>query len=177
MTGTEEEFLRTLRATFKVEAAEHLEAIGTGLLELEKAPAPAEQLQLIETVFRAAHSLKGAARAVGLTEVESFCRHSRICSQVGNVTRVCLRRRRSMPRIAPWTRCLTRSPSPQPRVMPGAGLSQHRPLQRHSRCRRQQPINSLLQCHGRRRQQRPTNYPLHRHSGHRQPRLTNSLRC
>src|SRR6266702_7167264 len=73
MTGTEEEFLRTLRATFKVEAAEHLEAIGTGLLELEKAPAAAEQLQLIETVFRAAHSLKGAARAVGLTEVESFC--------------------------------------------------------------------------------------------------------
>src|SRR6202043_2346881 len=73
MTGTEEEFLRTLRATFKVEAAEHLQAIGTGLLELEKAPAPAEQLQLIETVFRAAHSLKGAARAVGLTDVESLC--------------------------------------------------------------------------------------------------------
>jgi len=73
MTRTEEEFLRTLRATFKVEAAEHLEAIGTGLLELEKAPAAAEQLQLIETVFRAAHSLKGAARAVGLTDVESFC--------------------------------------------------------------------------------------------------------
>jgi two-component system chemotaxis sensor kinase CheA len=73
MTGTEEEFLRTLRATFKVEAAEHLQAIGTGLLELEKAPVPAEQLQLIETVFRAAHSLKGAARAVGLTDVESLC--------------------------------------------------------------------------------------------------------
>jgi two-component system chemotaxis sensor kinase CheA len=73
MTRTEEEFLRTLRATFKVEAAEHLQAIGTGLLELEKTPVPAEQLQLIETVFRAAHSLKGAARAVGLTDVESFC--------------------------------------------------------------------------------------------------------
>jgi two-component system, chemotaxis family, sensor kinase CheA len=73
MTATEAEFLRTLRATFKVEAAEHLQAIGTGLLELEKAPVPAEQLQLIETVFRAAHSLKGAARAVGFTDVESFC--------------------------------------------------------------------------------------------------------
>jgi two-component system chemotaxis sensor kinase CheA len=73
MTGTEEEFLRTLRATFKVEAAEHLQAIGTGLLQLEKAPVPAEQMQLIETVFRAAHSLKGAARAVGLTDVESLC--------------------------------------------------------------------------------------------------------
>jgi hypothetical protein len=31
----DEEFLRALRATFKVEAAEHLQALGTGLLELE----------------------------------------------------------------------------------------------------------------------------------------------
>src|SRR5258707_5232747 len=73
MTAAEEEFLRSLRATFKVEAAEHLQEIGTGLLELEKAAAPAEQLEIIETVFRAAHSLKGAARAVNLTEVESLC--------------------------------------------------------------------------------------------------------
>ena len=73
MTAAEEEFLRSLRATFKVEAAEHLQAIGTGLLELEQATAPAEQLQIIETVFRAAHSLKGAARAVNLTEIESVC--------------------------------------------------------------------------------------------------------
>jgi two-component system chemotaxis sensor kinase CheA len=73
MTATEEEFLRSLRATFKVEAAEHLQDIGTGLLELEKAAAPAQQLPLIETVFRAAHSLKGAARAVNFTEIESLC--------------------------------------------------------------------------------------------------------
>src|SRR5882724_3734941 len=73
MTATEEEFLRSLRATFKVEAAEHLQDIGTGLLELEKAAAPGAQLEIIETVFRAAHSLKGAARAVNLTEVESLC--------------------------------------------------------------------------------------------------------
>ena len=73
MTGADEAFLRTLAATFKVEAAEHLQAIGTGLLELEKAAVPAEQPQLIETVFRAAHSLKGAARAVGRNDVESLC--------------------------------------------------------------------------------------------------------
>jgi len=73
MTAAEEEFLRSLRATFKVEAAEHLQDIGTGLLELEKAAAPEEQQQLIETVFRAAHSLKGAARAVNFTEIESLC--------------------------------------------------------------------------------------------------------
>jgi two-component system, chemotaxis family, sensor kinase CheA len=69
----DEEFLRSLRATFKVEAAEHLQAIGTGLLELEKATAPAVQRAIIETVFRAAHSLKGAARAINFGEVESLC--------------------------------------------------------------------------------------------------------
>ena len=73
MSGVEEELLRTLRATFKVEAAEHLQAIGAGLVELEKAAAPAEQRRLIETVFRAAHSLKGAARAVNFSAIEAQC--------------------------------------------------------------------------------------------------------
>jgi two-component system, chemotaxis family, sensor kinase CheA len=73
MTVADEEFLRSLRATFKVEAAEHLQEIGKGLLHLEKAAAPEAQQQLIETVFRAAHSLKGAARAVDFTEIESLC--------------------------------------------------------------------------------------------------------
>src|ERR1700674_4382224 len=73
MTAADEEFLRSLRATFKVEAAEHLQEIGAGLLHLEKTAAPEAQQQLIETVFRAAHSLKGAARAVDLTEIESLC--------------------------------------------------------------------------------------------------------
>jgi two-component system, chemotaxis family, sensor kinase CheA len=69
----DEEFLQVLRATFKVEAAEHLQALGTGLLELEKTSAPAPQLVIIETVFRAAHSLKGAARAINFTDIESLC--------------------------------------------------------------------------------------------------------
>jgi len=73
MTAAEEEFLQRLRATFRVEAAEHLQDIGTGLLELEKATAPERQLQLIETIFRAAHSLKGAAHAVNSTETELLC--------------------------------------------------------------------------------------------------------
>jgi two-component system chemotaxis sensor kinase CheA len=73
MTTVEEEFLRSLRATFKVEAAEHLQEIGAGLLELEKAAGTAEQQTLIESIFRAAHSLKGAARAVNFTEIESLC--------------------------------------------------------------------------------------------------------
>ncbi|MEK6210805.1 MAG: hybrid sensor histidine kinase/response regulator [Pseudomonadota bacterium] len=73
MSTKDEEFLQQLRATFKVEADEHLQAIAAGLLELEKTPAPDAQRKIVETVFRAAHSLKGAARAVDFTEIESLC--------------------------------------------------------------------------------------------------------
>ncbi len=73
MTTQQEEFLKQLQAIFKVEAAEHLQAITAGLLDLEKSPAPEQQRQIVETVFRAAHSLKGAARAVDFTEIESLC--------------------------------------------------------------------------------------------------------
>ena len=70
---TDDAFLLTLRATFKVEAAEHLQTIGSGLLLLEKTADATERLPLIETVFRAAHSLKGAARAVSFIDIESIC--------------------------------------------------------------------------------------------------------
>ncbi|HZL46310.1 MAG TPA: response regulator [Opitutaceae bacterium] len=73
MRTKEDEFLKQLRATFKVEAAEHLQAIAAGLLELEQTPAPEARRKIVETVFRAAHSLKGAARAVDFTEIESLC--------------------------------------------------------------------------------------------------------
>jgi two-component system chemotaxis sensor kinase CheA len=73
MTTKDEDFLKTLRATFKVEAQEHVQAMTTGVLELEKTPALDAQRRLVETVFRAAHSLKGAARAVDFTEIESLC--------------------------------------------------------------------------------------------------------
>lgn len=73
MNAKEHDFLQQLRATFAVEAQEHLQAISTGLLELEKTRADEAQRQIVETVFRAAHSLKGAARAVELPGVESRC--------------------------------------------------------------------------------------------------------
>jgi two-component system chemotaxis sensor kinase CheA len=73
MTTRDEDFLKRLRATFSVEAAEHVQAIATGVLELEKTPAPEAQRDLVETVFRAAHSLKGASRAVDFTDIEARC--------------------------------------------------------------------------------------------------------
>ena len=66
-------FLKRLLATFQVEAAEHIAAISAGLVEMEKASSPEIQAGIIETVFREAHSMKGAARAVNITPVEAVC--------------------------------------------------------------------------------------------------------
>ena len=53
---------------FKAESEEHLARLDDGLLRLEKTPAdPA----LLEEVFRESHSLKGAARMLGLARVET----------------------------------------------------------------------------------------------------------
>lgn len=68
-----EEFLETLRATFRVEASEHLQAISAGLLELERTRVPEHIAAQLAIVFRAAHSLKGAARAVNLSDAEALC--------------------------------------------------------------------------------------------------------
>ena len=73
MSQTDEEFLKKLLSTFKVEAQEHLMNISSGLFELEKTSVVERQAELIETIFREAHSLKGAARSVNLAEVERIC--------------------------------------------------------------------------------------------------------
>jgi two-component system chemotaxis sensor kinase CheA len=73
MARQNEQFLRRLQATFRVEAREHLQTMATGLVRLKDAPLPDLQRELIESVFRAAHSLKGAARAVEMEGVESIC--------------------------------------------------------------------------------------------------------
>jgi len=53
----------SLLELFRVEAESQTAILTSGLLELERAPAPPQQL---ETLMRAAHSLKGAARIVNL---------------------------------------------------------------------------------------------------------------
>ncbi|KXS31599.1 MAG: Signal transduction histidine kinase CheA, partial [Candidatus Gallionella acididurans] len=73
MAKQNDEFRKRLLATFQVEAGEHLQAMSSGLIELEKMPAGAQQAEIVERVFREAHSLKGAARAVNLTQIESAC--------------------------------------------------------------------------------------------------------
>ena len=74
MDKKNDEFLRRLLATFKIEADEHLKAISSGLLELEKKPETEKQTVIIETIFRDAHSLKGAARSVSMADIEAVSR-------------------------------------------------------------------------------------------------------
>lgn len=58
-----------LRTLFKTESSERLQHLDDGLLRLEnKQSDPA----LLEELFREAHSLKGAARIVGLTEIQDL---------------------------------------------------------------------------------------------------------
>ncbi len=73
MARKDDEFLKKLLATFRIEADEHLGAMSSGLLALEQAPVAERQAEIVEHVFREAHSLKGAARAVNLIDVESVC--------------------------------------------------------------------------------------------------------
>jgi len=73
MENKNDEFLKRLRATFRVEAKEHVRAISAGLIELEKTQVSERRGQVVETMFREAHSLKGAARSVSLNDIESIC--------------------------------------------------------------------------------------------------------
>ncbi len=73
MDGKEIEFRRRLLQTFKTEAAEHLTMISAGLIELERMPPIEVQMEVVETVYRESHSLKGAARAVNVSGIESVC--------------------------------------------------------------------------------------------------------
>jgi two-component system chemotaxis sensor kinase CheA len=74
-----DEFLPQLRATFQVEALEHQQTLSEGLALLAQRPGAGHGREevdvaaVIERVFRAAHSLKGAARAVGFAHVEVLC--------------------------------------------------------------------------------------------------------
>lgn len=73
MGPKDKELLKRLLVTFRVEADEHVTAISSGLVELEKACSPEEQMETIESIFREAHSLKGAARSVNLVKIVSAC--------------------------------------------------------------------------------------------------------
>jgi len=69
----DEAFLSKLREAFAIEAEEHVQSMTAGLLELEQVSAVAKQKELIEVIFREAHSLKGAAGAVDRSDLQAIC--------------------------------------------------------------------------------------------------------
>lgn len=92
----EEDLMRRLRAAFQSEARESLDAMATVLLDLERSAAATNEAQheatisngttheasdsalplspeSVERIYREAHNLKGAARAVNFATIESLC--------------------------------------------------------------------------------------------------------
>ena len=67
-----DKMLKELMVTFQAELQEHLSTLNKGLLLLERNPAPDERTNLLTDIFRAAHSIKGAARAVNLKDIETI---------------------------------------------------------------------------------------------------------
>jgi len=73
-----DELSRRLHQTFAVELDEQVREMGGDLLVLERSPGAAGDpaaLEVANRLFRAAHSLKGAARAVSIAPVEQACHH------------------------------------------------------------------------------------------------------
>ena len=61
-----------LRAAFRVELEERARELNRLLLRLEQTPDAAARRETFDALFRQAHNLKGAARAVGMAEVEGL---------------------------------------------------------------------------------------------------------
>ncbi|NUQ63505.1 MAG: Hpt domain-containing protein, partial [Pirellulales bacterium] len=64
--------LQRFHAAFFDEAAEHLAVMESALLDLERAPGDHE---LLHSIFRAAHSIKGASGTFGFGDIAGFTHH------------------------------------------------------------------------------------------------------
>ncbi|MCA0456534.1 MAG: response regulator [Chloroflexi bacterium] len=67
-----EDLMQQLLQTFRAEAAEHLQNLNMAILALELRPEDTKRRELVQEAFRSAHSLKGAARTVGLEAIEQL---------------------------------------------------------------------------------------------------------
>ncbi|MEN6498549.1 MAG: chemotaxis protein CheA [Thermoguttaceae bacterium] len=64
--------MQRFHAAFFDEAAEHLTAMEEALLSLERTP---EEPELLHSIFRAAHSIKGASGTFGFADIAHFTHH------------------------------------------------------------------------------------------------------
>ena len=68
----DEQVRAELLATFRAELSDHCQVLTNALLSLEAEPELAEQQRLLGEAFRSMHNLKGAARAVALSAIETL---------------------------------------------------------------------------------------------------------
>ena len=85
MWELDEDIMRQLRATFKIEAAEHIQAMNRVLLALEDNPDGDDRQPLLEEIFREAHSLKGSASYMGARRLVQACSRLEKEAQQGNL--------------------------------------------------------------------------------------------
>jgi two-component system, chemotaxis family, sensor kinase CheA len=72
MVSKDQNLMRELLNAFQAEAPEHVQALNQALLQLERRQEGTQHTALLQEAFRAAHSLKGAARAVGFESIEKL---------------------------------------------------------------------------------------------------------
>lgn len=61
--------LKRFHAIFVEEASEHLETLEAGLIQLEQTP---DDSELLNSIFRSAHTIKGSSGTVGLPDISKF---------------------------------------------------------------------------------------------------------
>jgi two-component system chemotaxis sensor kinase CheA len=61
--------LKRFHAIFVEEASEHLETLENGFMQLEKSP---DDSELLNAIFRSAHTIKGSSGTVGLPNISKF---------------------------------------------------------------------------------------------------------
>lgn len=69
---SDSEIMAQVLVAFKEEQSEHRQAIGELLLVLEREPEHLQRKELLDQLFREAHSLKGGARAAGQAAIEQI---------------------------------------------------------------------------------------------------------
>ncbi|OGB22391.1 MAG: hypothetical protein A3I66_14310 [Burkholderiales bacterium RIFCSPLOWO2_02_FULL_57_36] len=88
MADQSKDFLTKLYATFRIEAQEHLQEIVSTIVLLEQQSGNARK-DLVERLLKRLHTLKGAARAVNLVDLEALCHAMEsIFSAMGKSNRV-----------------------------------------------------------------------------------------
>ncbi len=68
-----DKLIKRLMTTFLEELEEHVSALNRDLLSLEKETDGRKRVELLQTLFRTAHSLKGASRSVNVSLIERAC--------------------------------------------------------------------------------------------------------